>query len=284
MNILVTGSDGQLGSEIKDLAVSYSDYTFFFTDKEQLDVTDQEQVQKFFKKNAIGCLINCAGYTAVERAEENLAQATLLNATAAKFLAAASAKAGALMIHISTDYVFDGKQHKPYTEGDTANPKTVYGKSKLDGEIEVIFNANRALIIRTSWLFSAHGLNFVKTVISKAQTEDELRVVFDQVGTPTYASDLARAILDIIPKVPAKVRAEVYNYSNEGVASWYDFAKAIIDLKQLDCLVVPILSKDINSKAQRPHYSILDKSKIKRDFGLEIPHWRDSLRECVALL
>jgi dTDP-4-dehydrorhamnose reductase len=284
MNILVTGSDGQLGNEFKDLAISYPDYTFIFTDKEQLDVTDQEQVQKFFKKNAIGCLINCAGYTSVEAAEDDQAQATLLNATAAKFLASASARAGALMIHISTDYVFDGKQHKPYTEGDTANPKTIYGKSKLDGEIEVIFNAKRALIIRTSWLFSAHGVNFVKTVINKAKTEDEIRVVFDQVGTPTYASDLARAILDIIPRVPAKVRAEVYNYSNEGVASWYDFAKAVIDLKQIDCCVVPILSKDINSKAQRPHYSILNKSKIKKDFGLEIPHWRDSLRECVALL
>ncbi len=284
MNILVTGSNGQLGSEFEDLAVSYPDYSFFFTDKDQLDATDQEQIKKFLKKNSIGCIINCVGYTAVDRAEDDQAQATLLNATAAKYLAAASAKSGALMIHVSTDYVFDGKQNRPYTEGDTANPKTVYGKTKLDGEIEVIFNAKRALIIRTSWLFSAHGLNFVKTVINKAQTEDELRVVFDQVGTPTYASDLARAILDIIPKVPPRVRAEIYNYSNEGVASWYDLAKAVIDLKQFDCRVVPILSKDINSKAQRPLYSLLDKSKIKRDFGLEIPHWMDSLRECIALL
>ncbi len=284
MNILVTGSDGQLGSELKDLAVAYPDYTFFFTDKEQLDVTDQEQVQRYVKKHAIECLINCAGYTAVEGAEENQAQASLINATSAKFLAVASAKVGALMIHVSTDYVFDGKQFRPYTEGDTANPKTVYGKTKLDGEIEVIFNAKKALIIRTSWLYSTHGINFVKTVINKAQTEEELRVVFDQVGSPTYAADLARTILDVIPRVPAKIRSEIYNYSNEGVASWFDFAKSIIDLKNLDCRVTPILSKDIQTKAQRPHYSLLDKSKIKKDFDIVIPHWRDSLKRCVELL
>jgi dTDP-4-dehydrorhamnose reductase len=284
MNILVTGSNGQLGSEFQDLAASYPGFTFFFTDKEQLDVTDQEQIQKFFKNKRIECLINCAGYTSVEGAEEEQAQATLINSTAVKYLAAASAKAGAMMIHISTDYVFDGKQHKPYTEGDTANPKTIYGKTKLDGEIEVIFNAKRALIIRTSWLYSSHGINFVKTVIEKAMTEEELRVVFDQVGSPTYASDLARAILDIIPRVPSRVRAEIYNYSNEGVSSWYDFAKTVIDLKRLECRIVPILSKEINTKAQRPYYSLLDKSKIKKDFGLKIPHWRDSLKACLELM
>ncbi len=284
MNILVTGSDGQLGSELKDLAVAYPDYTFFFTDKDQLNVTDQEQVHKYLKQHAIKCLINCVGYTSVDGAEEDQVQATLLNATSAKYLAAATSKVGALMIHVSTDYVFDGKQFRPYTEGDTANPKTVYGKTKLDGEIEVIFNAKKALIIRTSWLYSTHGINFVKTVINKAKTEKELRVVFDQVGSPTYAADLARAILDIIPQVPAKIRSEIYNYSNEGVASWFDFAKSIIELKNLDCRVTPILSKDIQTKAQRPHYSLLDKSKIKKDFGIVIPHWRESLKKCVELL
>ena len=284
MNILVTGSDGQLGSELRDLAISYPDYNFIFTDKEQLDVTDQEQVQKFFKKTHIDCLINCAGYTSVEGAEEDQSQAILLNATSARFLAAASAKSGALMIHISTDYVFDGIHHKPYTEGETAKPKTVNGKSKLDGEIEVIFNAKRALIIRTSWLYSIHGMNFVKNLISKAKSEQEIRVVFDKVGSHTNASDLARTILDIIPRVPVRIRAEVYNYSNEGVASWYDFAKAVVELKKLNCLVTPILSKDIKTKAKRPHYSLLDKSRIKKDFDVIIPHWRDSLMKCIELL
>lgn len=284
MNLLVTGSNGQLGSELKALAVGYPSYRFIFTDKEELDITNAEQVHKFFKKNKVECLVNCAGYTAVENAEEDKDSATLLNATAVRHLAEASAKTGALMIHISTDYVFEGKQFRPYTEGDTANPKTIYGKTKFDGEIEVIFNAKRALIIRTSWLYSSFGQNFVKTVLEKARKENELRVVFDQIGTPTYAADLARAILDVIPKVPLKIRAEVYNFSNEGVASWFDFAKAIIDIKGIDCQVVPILSKDIQTRAIRPHYSVLDKTRIKKDFGLVIPHWRESLGRCLEKL
>lgn len=284
MNILVTGSDGQLGSELKDLAPAYPDYHFFFTDKAQLDVTEEEKVYKFLKKNGISCLINCVGYTAVDRAEENRNDAMLLNATATKYMAAATARVGAMMIHVSTDYVFDGHGFKPYSEGDTANPKTIYGKTKLDGEIEVIFNARRAIIIRTSWLYSRHGQNFVKTVLTKARGGNELRVVFDQIGTPTYAADLARSILDIIHQVPAKVRAEVYNYSNEGVASWYDFAKAIVDIKGIDCQITPILSKDIQTAAKRPPYSVLDKSRIKKEYGLVIPHWRESLEKCLALL
>lgn len=282
MTILVTGSNGQLGSEIKDIAIRYPDYQFIYTDKDELDVTDADQILKFLKKNKVECLINCAGYTAVENAEEDKANATLLNATAPKYLAAATAKVGALMIHISTDYVFEGKQFRPYTEGDTAIPRTIYGKTKLDGEIEVIFNAKRALIFRTSWLYSAHGQNFVKTVIGKAGKDDELRVVFDQIGTPTYAADLARAILDIIPKVSPKIRSEIYNFSNEGVASWYDFARAIVELKGFDCKVTPILSKEIQTKAIRPHYSVLDKSRIKKDYHIDIPHWRESLKQCLA--
>lgn len=284
MNILVTGSKGQLGSEIRDISPAYPQYTFFFTDKEDLDVTDIEKVQKFIKKHSIDCLINCVGYTQVDQAEDEKEDAVKLNSTAARDLAAATARAGAMMIHISSDYVFEGKNFKPYKEGDNTNPKTIYGKTKLDGEVEVIFNAKRAVIIRTSWLFSRHGKNFVKTILEKAKTEDELRVVFDQVGSPTYAADLARAILDIIPNVPVKIRAEIYNYSNEGVASWFDFASAIVEIKGLDCKVMPILSKDITPKAIRPHYSVLDKSRIKKDFGIEIPHWRDSLKRCLELL
>ena len=281
MNILITGSNGQLGSEFQELAAGYPAFRFFFTDKDDLDVTSGEAIYKYIKKNQVNCLINCVGYTAVDRAEDDRAAASLLNTAAAKFMAEATARAGVLMVHISTDYVFEGKGFRPYTENDTASPKTIYGKTKLEGEIEVIFNAKKALIIRTSWLYSSHGNNFVKTILKKAHSEKELRVVFDQIGTPTYARDLAGVILAMIPRLPAKMRTEVYNFSNEGVASWYDFAKAIVDHGKLDCKLIPVLSRDIQAPAIRPHFSVLDKSRIKRDFGVDIPHWHDSLLECL---
>lgn len=284
MNILITGSDGQLGNEFRQLAPQYKQHQFFFTDLKELDVTNAEKVNKFMKSNKVECVVNCAGYTQVDKAEDDKGQATLLNSTATKYIAEASAKVGAMMVHISTDYVFDGKNYKPYTENDTANPKSIYGKSKLDGEIEVMFNAKRAIIIRTSWLYSSFGHNFVKTILEKAKTEKELKVIYDQVGTPTYARDLAHTILEIIPKVPSKIRGEIYNFSNEGVASWYDFAKAVIEYKGLACKVVPILTKDLAQAAQRPLYSLLNKGRIKKDFGIEIPHWRDSLKECLEKL
>ncbi|MBW6496975.1 MAG: dTDP-4-dehydrorhamnose reductase [Bacteroidales bacterium] len=284
MNILITGSEGQLGSEFRELASQHKEHQFFLTDVKELDVTNSEKVHKFMKSNKIECVVNCAGYTQVDKAEDDKGQATLLNSTATKYIAEASAKVGALMVHISTDYVFDGKNFKPYTENDTANPKSIYGKSKLDGEIEVMFNAKRAVIIRTSWLYSSYGHNFVKTILEKGKTEKELKVVFDQIGSPTYARDLAKTILEIIPKVPSKIRGEIYNFSNEGVASWYDFAKAVIEYKGLTCKITPILTKDINQSAQRPLYSVLNKGRIKKDFGVEIPHWRDSLKECLGKL
>jgi dTDP-4-dehydrorhamnose reductase len=284
MNILVTGSNGQLGSEFRDLAPQYAQHQFFFSDQDDLDIAHSEKVLKFLKANKIECLINCAGYTSVDQAEDNKAEAIRLNATAVKQMAEATAKVGAIMIHISTDYVFEGKNFKPYTENDTASPKTTYGKSKLDGEIEMIFNAKRALVFRTSWLYSSHGNNFVKTILEKAKTEKELRVVYDQVGTPTYARDLAAGILEILPKIPSKIRAEIYNFSNEGVASWYDFAKAILEIKGIDCKVVPVLTKDFPTPAMRPHYSVLNKSRVKKDFDIEIPHWRDSLKDCLEKL
>ncbi|MEE4176879.1 MAG: dTDP-4-dehydrorhamnose reductase, partial [Bacteroides sp.] len=261
MNILITGSNGQLGSEFRELAPSSPQHQFFFTDVEELDVTNPDKVYKYMKANKIECVVNCVGYTQVDKAEDDRPQATLLNATATKYLAEASSRVGAMLVHISTDYVFEGKNFKPYTENDTANPKSIYGKSKLDGEIEVMFNAKRAIIIRTSWLYSASGHNFVKTILEKAKTEKELKVIFDQIGTPTYARDLAKVILEIIPKVPSKVRGEIYNFSNEGVASWYDFAKAIIEIKGLDCKVIPVLTKDFPQNAQRPQYSVLNKSR-----------------------
>ena len=284
MNVLVTGSQGQLGSELQALKKEYPNYKFFFTDVKELDITNEENTAKFIKGNKIEVVINCAGYTAVEKAESDKQQAMLVNATGVKNIAQACGKTNALLIHISTDYVFEGKSFKPYTENDTASPKSIYGKTKLDGEIEVVFNAKRALIFRTSWLYSSYGNNFVKTIFEKGQTTKELKVVYDQIGTPTYAADLAKAILDIIPKVPSKIRTEIYNYSNEGVASWYDFAQAIVDIKNLDCIVEPVLSKDYPTEAQRPFYSVLNKGRVKKDFGIKIPHWRQSLKVCLSKL
>jgi dTDP-4-dehydrorhamnose reductase len=282
MNILITGSNGQLGSEFRELEKEYNSYKFFYTDLNELDITNAEKTMQFVKSNKIEAAINCAAFTSVDAAESQKSDAALINATGAKNIATACAKVNALLIHISTDYVFEGKNFKPYTENDTAGPKTTYGKTKLDGEIEVIFNAKRALIFRTSWLYSSYGNNFMKTIFEKAKKEKELKVVYDQVGTPTYAGDLARAILEIIPKVPQKIRTEIYNFSNEGVASWYDFAHAIVKIKNLDCKIEPVLSKEFQTEAVRPHYSVLNKARVKKDFGVSLPHWRDSLEKCLA--
>jgi dTDP-4-dehydrorhamnose reductase len=284
MNILITGSQGQLGSELRELETAYPQYKFFFTDINELDITNEASIEKFVKTKKIETIINCAAYTAVDKAESDKQHAMLINATAVKYLAQVCGRENVLLIHISTDYVFEGKSFKPYTENDTASPKSIYGKTKLDGEIEVIFNAKRALIFRTSWLYSAYGNNFIKTIANKAKTTKDLRVVFDQIGTPTYAADLAKALLDIIPKVPSKIRTEIYNYSNEGVASWYDVAQAIIEIKKLDCNVEAILSKDYPTDAQRPFYAVLNKARIKKDFGITIPHWRVSLIKCLEKL
>ncbi|MFP4064808.1 MAG: dTDP-4-dehydrorhamnose reductase [Bacteroidales bacterium] len=284
MQILVTGSLGQLGMELQSLAAHYPDYSFLFTDRASLDVTDGEAVRKFFKKQRIDCLINCAGHTGVDQAEADVENAHFVNAKAAGHLAEAASKAGALMVHLSTDYVFDGKGCRPYTEGDPANPRSVYGKSKLDGELEVLFNAKRSVIFRTSWLYSSHGNNFMKSILKQASAKDELKVVYDQVGTPTYARDLARTILDLLPAFPSRIRGEIYNYSNEGVASWYDFARAILEMKGSACRVIPVTTAELPVVAARPHYSVLDKSRIKRDFGVQVPYWRDSLRDCLSVV
>jgi len=284
MNILVTGSQGQLGNEFKDLEPAYPNYKFFFTDINELDITNEEKIAKFTKANKIEVIINCAAYTNVEKAENDQKQAMLVNATAVKYLAEVASKSNILLVHISTDYLFEGKGFKPITENDTASPKTTYGKTKLDGEIEIIFNARRALIFRTSWLYSSYGSNFIKTIIEKSKTLKELKVVYDQIGTPTYAADLAKAILDILPKVPSKIRTEIYNFSNEGVASWYDVAIAIKDIKKLNCHIEPILSKDYPSQVQRPFFTVLNKARVKKDFGITIPYWRDSLERCLSKL
>ncbi|TVR42053.1 MAG: dTDP-4-dehydrorhamnose reductase [Bacteroidia bacterium] len=285
MNILVTGSNGQLGCELRELAKSYGQFVFVFTDKPELDITSEQALKKFFKQNKIDCVINCAGFTAVDGAEDDIAGAKELNTRGAGLLASACTEAGALIIHISTDYVFDGQVGcRPYRESDVARPRSVYGKSKLEGELEMLFNAQRSLIIRTSWLYSSFGHNFVKTILNKAKTEQELRVVYDQIGAPTYAADLAKTILDMLPDIPPKIRGKIYNYSNEGVCSWYDFAHAIIEMEGLQCHLKPVLTAEFKQRAQRPHYSVLDKTAIKTDYLIDIPHWRDGLRRCLEAM
>ena len=279
-NILVTGCNGQLGSEIQSIHSEYP-YHFIFTDIHNLDITNREQLEKIFRSNFIDFIINCAAYTNVNKAESDVKNAVLLNKTAPGLLAELATKYKSFLIHGSTDYVFDGTNHKPYTESDATQPISVYGKSKLDGEIEIIYNTKRAVIIRTSWLYSSFGNNFVKTMLNVGHEKGELKVVYDQVGTPTYAGDLAKAILDIIPQTDKIKQVEIFNFSNEGVCSWYDFAKEIIEISQIKCNVFPINSLAFPTPVKRPHYSVLSKEKIKQFFNLEIPYWKDSLKECL---
>ena len=284
MKILILGSKGQLGSEIKELAPLYKNIDFTFTDIEELDITNEASLKSFFGKNKFNCIVNCAAYTAVDKAETDKTQAVKLNVTAVKLLSEFASSQKALFVHISTDYVFDGKNYKPYLETDLTNPKSIYGKTKLDGEVEVIFNAQNAIIIRTSWLYSSFGNNFVKTIIKNAKEKGTLNVVSDQIGTPTYARDLAKSILDIVPSYKSSNKFEIFNYSNEGVASWYDFAKEITALAGIKCVINPIETKDYPFVVTRPPYSVLNKSKIKKTFGITIPYWKDSLNDCMLKL
>jgi len=278
-NVLVTGSNGQLGSELKALALN--DTHFFFTDKENLDITNQDALKAYIEINHITAIINCAAYTAVDKAEEEKIEADKINHVAVKYLAQMAKDKELPLIHISTDYVFDGRNYKPYIESDTTNPNTIYGKTKLDGErIIQEINPKNTIIIRTSWVYSTYGNNFVKTMLRLGKERDFLNVIFDQVGSPTYAKDLAKAILDILPKIHND-KVEIYHYSNEGVCSWYDFAKSIFTLSNLDCHVNPIETKDYPTPAARPHYSLLNKAKIKNDFSIAIPHWEQSLKRCL---
>lgn len=282
-NILVTGSKGQLGSEIEALSSNY-DYNFFFTDRDELDITNQEAIEGFIENNKIDTIINCGAYTAVDRAEEDEINADKINHLAVKYLAQIAKEKDIKLIHISTDYVFDGKNYKPFIETDSTNPQGVYGKSKLDGE-EALKDVNpkNSIIIRTSWVYSSFGANFVKTMLRLGKERESLGVIYDQVGTPTYARDLARAILDILPKIQNK-STQIYHYSNEGVLSWYDFAREIMRMAKIDCVVNPIESSQYPTPASRPHYSLLNKSKIKEEFNITIPFWKDSLDECLKIM
>jgi dTDP-4-dehydrorhamnose reductase len=283
VNILVTGSNGQVGSEIKELSSNYP-YNFFFTDRETLDITNEEAIKNFVQKNNINTIINCAAYTAVDKAESDEITADLVNRKAVKKLAKISLLNNIKLIHISTDYVFDGKAYKPYCEEFQTNPKSVYGKTKLDGELEMQrINPTNSIIIRTSWVYSSFGANFVKTMLRLGKEKESLGVIFDQVGTPTYAAYLAKIILDIIPKIENH-KVEIYNYSNEGVLSWYDFAKEIMKMAKLPCQINPIETKEYPTPAKRPHYSLLNKAKIKSTFGIEIPYWKDGLDDCLRRL
>jgi dTDP-4-dehydrorhamnose reductase len=283
LNILVTGSTGQLGSEIKELSKDYS-YNFFFTDRKILDITNKDDIKNFVESKNINIIINCAAYTAVDKAESDIENVDLVNRKAVKKLAKISKELNIKLIHISTDYVFDGKNFRPYCEEYQTNPKGVYSKSKLDGENEMIkINPKNSVIIRTSWLYSFYGNNFVKTMLRLGREKESLGVIFDQVGTPTYAAHLAKLILDILPQIKND-KVEIYNYSNEGVLSWYDFAKEIMKMAKLNCKINPIETFQYPTPAIRPHFSLLNKAKIKNTFNIEIPYWKDGLDDCLKRL
>lgn len=281
MKILVTGSNGQLGNEMRRVATeACAEHEFIFTDVAELDITDAAAVLEAAK--GVGAIVNCAAYTNVDAAEDNEEVAHLINATAAANLAAAAKAEGALLIHVSTDYVFGGDGNTPRTEDMPTSPLGAYGRTKLAGEQAITASGCRSVIIRTAWLYSIHGKNFVKTMLSLMSSRPALNVVFDQVGTPTYAGDLADVIGTIL-NTPAPAEG-IYHYSNEGVCSWYDFAVAIGQLAGSPCVVNPCHSNEFPSKVERPAFSVLDKTKIRTTFNLSIPHWRASLQDCMAIL
>ena len=269
--ILVTGANGQLGTELKKLLPNA-----IFTDVENLDITDFKSVESFVNENQIDIIINCAAYTAVDNAEDNFELAKKINEIGPKNLALNGAK----IIHISTDYVFDGTNHQPYSPEDKTNPISVYGQTKRAGELAVLENAQIGIVIRTAWLYSAHGNNFVKTMRRLGAERESLNVVADQIGSPTFAGDLAEAITSILPQL-SKNNNGIYHYTNEGVCSWYDFATEIMNESGISCKVNPIPSSAYPTKAKRPFYSVLDKSKIKQTFCIKIPHWKEGLKKCL---
>lgn len=287
--ILITGSNGQLGSELQVLAQNnyLKAYRFIFTDLAQLNICSEDEVLNFFRNEKIDYCLNCAAYTAVDKAETDMDNAIAVNVKGPENLARACARTGAYFMHISTDYVYHNNQNTPFTEEDETNPQSVYGLSKLQGERKAIDICSRTLIIRTSWVYSSFGNNFVKTMLKLGAERPELRVIFDQIGTPTYAADLAKTMLDIISIYESgkgPIWDGIYHYSNEGVCSWYDFALAIFELRGIDIRVLPIETKDYPTPARRPHFSLLNKSKIKKDFGISVPHWRESLKKCLEKL
>jgi len=282
MNTLVTGANGQLGNELRQISGNFPGHRFFFTDVAELDITNPVATNDFFEKNGIQIVINCAAYTAVDKAESDESTATLINATAVGHLAKACNKADATLVHISSDYVYDGRACQPYSEDHPTEPLSVYGRSKLAGEKEALMTP-KSVVIRTSWLYSSFGNNFVKTMLRLGKERETLNVVFDQVGTPSYAADLAQVIMLITAQAEHnKLIRGIFHYSNEGVCSWYDFAHEIMQQASLKCAVKPIETKDYPTPAIRPHYSVLNKARIRAEYGVAIPHWKNSLSRCLA--
>lgn len=284
--ILITGASGQLGNELKVVSKNFYGYDFIFTDIDILDITSQDRTSEFIKKVNPDWIINCAAYNLVDKAENEPDLALLINGKAVKNITEVIRGSECKFIHLSSDYVYDGKSNVPYNENIQANPLSAYGRSKLEGEKYALLHQG-SMIIRTSWLYSSFGNNFVKTILRRASENGSLKVVSDQTGTPTYAADLAEAIMSIISGVirnQIALNSGIYNYSNEGVCTWYDFASEIVKEAGLTCNIYPVLTKDYKQTAQRPVYSVMDKSKIKDNYGLSIPHWRTSLVKCMKLL
>jgi dTDP-4-dehydrorhamnose reductase len=280
--ILVTGCNGQLGSEMQVAANRFPSFQYIYTDVAELDICDKNTLDAFVKENAVNIIVNCAAYTAVDKAEDDIELCYKINRDAVKNIGEVASENNLKVVHVSTDYVFDGTNYLPYTEDLPVCPETVYGKSKLEGEQALMESCGQAVILRTAWLYSSFGNNFVKTMIKLGTERESLNVIFDQVGTPTYAADLADAILCLLSNetfVPG-----IYHYSDEGVCSWYDFTKTIHRIAKVTCNVQPIETKDYPARTPRPHYSVLNKSKIKSTYNISIPHWEESLEKCINLI
>ncbi|MCK9372266.1 MAG: dTDP-4-dehydrorhamnose reductase [Sulfuricurvum sp.] len=282
--LLVTGANGQVGSEIREISGIYPEYEITYMDRSIVDMADTKAIERYFEDKTFDALINCAAYTAVDKAESQPDLADAINSRAVETLAKIAKAKKMSLIHISTDYVFNGQNYRPYMESDSTDPQGVYGRSKRDGEEAIVSVAPaNTIIIRTSWVYSSFGNNFLKTMLRLGNEKERIGVIFDQVGTPTYARDLAKMILDILPNIQ-NGHPEIYHYSNEGVASWYDFAQAIFELSGIQCQVNPITTDQYPTPATRPYYSLLNKNKIKQKYNIDIPYWKDSLEKCIALL
>jgi len=282
--ILITGGNGQLGYSIKKLQSAFPELEFIFTDVDDLDITNKKILDAYFSEASFDFVVNCAAYTAVDKAEVDKENAFKVNVTAVQNLVTLSNKFDFRLIHISTDYVFDGKHFRPYTEEDLPNPSGVYGSTKFEAEQKIAEISNNAVILRTSWLYSEFGNNFCKTILRMASERDELRIIADQIGTPTYATDLAEAILTVINNYPESGKTELFHYSNQGIASWYDFALEIVSIAKLNCKVTPIRTEEYPLPAPRPFYSVMDRRKFTDTFTTEIPHWKESLKTCISII
>lgn len=288
-HLLITGANGQVGSELQYLAKKYTDWQFTFTDYQELDITKEAEVNTFFEQNDFDYCINCAAYTAVDRAESEVEKATAINVTGVKHLASACEKYNVQLFHLSTDYVYHNECNRPMIETDLTNPQSIYAITKLDGEAVAQRICPNACIIRTSWVYSSFGHNFVKTMLRLGRERDALSVVFDQIGTPTYARSLAAMIVEVIEKVEANKLtvnslSGIFHYSNEGIGSWYDFAQAIFEIEKIKVNLSPIETKEFPTAAARPLFSVLNKTKIKATFDIAIPHWRTDLVSCLEAM